>query len=237
MISNTLQRQSQLTTDRYLPVKDSILEFFNVKEREEMKNFLFACLVFSTGIVNAAMMNPNLTTIDFNSVSLDNVGTYTDQGVTFSAPGGKFSSKTMTPNGTVGLLTERFTGSIQRPAFRADIAGGTDFVSVDLGDFGMDLDTIFLKVFDASDNLLSSTSLICCSSMSEMFTLSLTAKNISYALFGSTGIFANSVFADNFTFNNNVSAVPIPAAVWLFGSGLVGLIGIRRKSKLAVQSS
>lgn len=27
------------------------------------------------------------------------------------------------------------------------------------------------------------------------------------------------------------SAVPIPAAVWLLGSGLIGLIGIRRKSK------
>jgi hypothetical protein len=29
----------------------------------------------------------------------------------------------------------------------------------------------------------------------------------------------------------NVSAVPIPAAVWLFGSGLLGLIGIARRKK------
>ncbi|BBO68373.1 hypothetical protein DSCA_23030 [Desulfosarcina alkanivorans] len=29
---------------------------------------------------------------------------------------------------------------------------------------------------------------------------------------------------------NGVSAVPVPAAVWLLGSGLVGLIGIRRKT-------
>jgi hypothetical protein len=27
------------------------------------------------------------------------------------------------------------------------------------------------------------------------------------------------------------SAVPVPAAVWLFGSGLLGLVGIRRKMK------
>jgi hypothetical protein len=38
------------------------------------------------------------------------------------------------------------------------------------------------------------------------------------------------VFIDNFTVNSaNVSAVPVPAAVWLFGSGLVGLLGFNRK--------
>ena len=34
-------------------------------------------------------------------------------------------------------------------------------------------------------------------------------------------------------FEGNVSAVPIPAAVWLFGSGLLGLIGITRRKKAA----
>jgi len=41
----------------------------------------------------------------------------------------------------------------------------------------------------------------------------------------------------NFTYNGasvNVSAVPVPAAAWLFGSGLIGLVGIaRRKTQLA----
>ena len=30
-----------------------------------------------------------------------------------------------------------------------------------------------------------------------------------------------------------LSAVPVPAAVWLFGSGLLGLIGVARRNKLA----
>ena len=35
------------------------------------------------------------------------------------------------------------------------------------------------------------------------------------------------LFADDFTIG--VSAVPVPAAVWLFGSGLIGLIGVARR--------
>jgi len=31
--------------------------------------------------------------------------------------------------------------------------------------------------------------------------------------------------------DGNVSAVPVPAAVWLFGSGLLGLVGIARRKK------
>jgi hypothetical protein len=30
-----------------------------------------------------------------------------------------------------------------------------------------------------------------------------------------------------------VSAIPVPAAAWLFGSGLLGLIGVARRKKTA----
>lgn len=33
---------------------------------------------------------------------------------------------------------------------------------------------------------------------------------------------------------NTTSAVPLPAAVWLFGSGLMGLVGVSRRRKIAV---
>ena len=36
-----------------------------------------------------------------------------------------------------------------------------------------------------------------------------------------------SIAYDNFT----ITAVPVPAAVWLFGSGLIGLVGIARRKK------
>ena len=47
-------------------------------------------------------------------------------------------------------------------------------------------------------------------------------------------VMQNGPFAgDNitFAFEGTVSAVPVPAAVWLFGSGLIGLIGVARRKK------
>ena len=36
---------------------------------------------------------------------------------------------------------------------------------------------------------------------------------------------------DNVSIVTDVSAVPVPAAVWLFGSGLLGLVGVARRKK------
>ena len=40
-------------------------------------------------------------------------------------------------------------------------------------------------------------------------------------------------YFDNVTITTDVSAVPVPAAVWLFGSGLLGLIGVARRKHAA----
>ncbi|MGB5718279.1 MAG: VPLPA-CTERM sorting domain-containing protein [Gammaproteobacteria bacterium] len=40
-------------------------------------------------------------------------------------------------------------------------------------------------------------------------------------------------FFDRISITTDVSAVPVPAAVWLFGSGLLGLVGIARRKKAA----
>jgi hypothetical protein len=39
------------------------------------------------------------------------------------------------------------------------------------------------------------------------------------------------VIFDNILIDGTVSSVPIPAAAWLFGSGLIGLIGVARRRK------
>jgi hypothetical protein len=36
-------------------------------------------------------------------------------------------------------------------------------------------------------------------------------------------------FDDSYSYNMNVEAVPVPAAAWLFGSAVAGLVGLRRR--------
>jgi hypothetical protein len=48
-----------------------------------------------------------------------------------------------------------------------------------------------------------------------------------YMTAGADGDYAT--LGDNFI-GTEIKAVPVPAAVWLLGSGLLGLFGIRRKS-------
>jgi hypothetical protein len=68
-----------------------------------------------------------------------------------------------------------------------------------------------------------------------------------YQLFGFTGNNSTSTLQSyilgtasldvngNLTLTGNTtSAVPLPAAVWLFGSGLMGLVGVSRRRKIAV---
>jgi len=48
---------------------------------------------------------------------------------------------------------------------------------------------------------------------------------------GPTGACVADIYFDNASMT--VAAVPVPAAVWLFGSGLLGLIGVARRKKAA----
>ena len=46
-----------------------------------------------------------------------------------------------------------------------------------------------------------------------------------------TMFFSDNAIATATVTTMTVNPVPIPAAVWLFGSGLIGLIGIARRKK------
>ena len=48
---------------------------------------------------------------------------------------------------------------------------------------------------------------------------------------GSTDIIRVGTYVSTGTFTAATTVVPIPAAVWLFGSGLLGLIGVARRKK------
>ena len=49
-----------------------------------------------------------------------------------------------------------------------------------------------------------------------------------------TGYTASGVYYDNFNLSGT-PAVPVPAAIWLFGSGLLGLVGMARRNRRSNQ--
>ena len=48
---------------------------------------------------------------------------------------------------------------------------------------------------------------------------------------GNRFIVPNGFLGPNFAYLDEFSVVPVPAAMWLFGSGLIGLIGVARRKK------
>lgn len=191
-----------------------------------MKKILTTAIILFSSFIATAHAAP--VTINFNSEPLFNVSSYTTQGVTFSKGSANLSTE-VAPTGSLAIRGNSFSSV---DPFKAVIAGGAKSVSVDLGDYGQDLDKIFLSVYDIANNLLGTTSVNCCTS-STMVTLSLAFEDISYAIFGTIGgQFKNSVYADNFTYTPSVSEVPVPAAAWLFASGLMGFTAMRRRSNL-----
>lgn len=110
-------------------------------------------------------------------------------------------------------------------------AGFIDLARVDvffLDSVGDTLDSFaFLDDINTSSadwNLFSDTRLI--SSGTRSIDVLLTSTR-------SVGTSSDSFF-DEVSFQlNNVNIVPVPAAIWLFGSGLLGLIGMARRKKAA----
>jgi hypothetical protein len=82
-----------------------------------------------------------------------------------------------------------------------------------------------LNAYDASNNLLESFALpITLSSNAGEF-YGLADAGIAYATLSNTSGY-DWIFIDNF---KSTAAVPLPAGLWLLGTGLFGLLGIRQK--------
>lgn len=164
--------------------------------------------------------------IDFSTAPAGPVVSFTIGSVTFSAVGGGGAIiSATTPNGTTGILD----ANIPRKELRADIVGGATSVSIDLGDFDADADTLFLEIFNSSNVSLGFTSLLIDASFTGMDTLTLSASDIAYAEFGARtpALGGSSVFADNFEFTQ--TTVPEPSAILLLGTGLAGVAGVIRR--------
>ena len=204
-----------------------------------MKRMCWMVLVCALVVACAGPAGAALTVVTFEDLPVSPFAVYTEGKVSFTAVGGGLLQEVNTVNGTAGITGVGVGTSPVFPELRADITGGARFVSVDLGDFNADTETVFLEVFSSSGASLGSASAFRPMTFGPMQTLSLTAPTggpcIAYAIFGgrlSSLDNGSSVAADNFAFEacQCPPVVPVPGAVLLgaMGTGLVGYLRRRR---------
>jgi hypothetical protein len=197
----------------------------------EKYNFLSSVYISIIAIFAGFSNSSSATTITFDGLVLPtDTFSYFESGVTFTAVNDGPISTQLSPNGTTGLRAVEVNPPSIIPELRADFAVQVSYVAVDLGDFGgSDNDLLFLEAFDSLGDLIDSTSLQIFSSGMWTLSLSLATPDISYVVFGARAPSArgSSVIADNFSFT--VAPIPLPPALYLFGSGLLGLVGVARK--------
>ena len=113
--------------------------------------------------------------------------------------------------------------------YRADFSvAGVSMVSVDIGDNNGDADDLNLFAFDAADNPLAFDSVSILDTYIGFKTLTVSAANISYVLFGGTGLDGNNnLYADNFSYET--AQVPLPAGGILLLTALLGLGAAKRR--------
>jgi hypothetical protein len=105
---------------------------------------------------------------------------------------------------------------------------GVRSVSVDMGDWNADADSLYLKAYDAGNNLLNAAYDTLPWTLNGGHTLAVTTSaDISYVLFNTDYPYPGSVFCDNFIYTAN--PVPLPSALLLFAPGLAGLAALRRR--------
>jgi hypothetical protein len=141
---------------------------------------------------------------------------------------------------TVGVSSLHYSilsGYLAMGRIEAEFPHLVNYVQITGGDMGNLPDSFTMEAYDSSGHLITSANTgpfsgggLGGSYYVDQGTLSLSAPDIKYIYFYCTTHVIpdqeGGISFDDLVFN--YQPVPIPGALWLFGSGLLGLLGIRR---------
>jgi len=208
-------------------------------KKNRTKLAMTVALSLSAGAVQAAQLavNGDFETGDFTgwtqfpgagtqSITSDNNGGLWAGNITVG--GGPFNTVLKQANLAAGLLTPGQTVNVSFDAKGSYPDGGVLFVEnfSELSGGGVSFND--LKTFGITNAWQTfSYSTILGPDVSGGFTLQFAG------VCGAAASCLSDSFLDNISITADVSSVPVPAAVWLFGSGILGLIGVARRKKAA----
>lgn len=193
---------------------------------------LYCLSLLAAMTIASSQASATTTTLDFNTTALGDITGVDFGGVTFR------NSRVLngSPAGGRGL---RPLGPDSITYFFADFTvSGVTTVAVTMGDFGTDVDNLFLRAFDSGGNRLGEFTATVFAAPSGVPTTKrvsiTTSTEIASVEFFARANSGNSVFADDFAFTVTQSpsaAVPLPAAGWALLAGIGSLrVASRRKA-------
>jgi hypothetical protein len=170
----------------------------------------------------SATTSASASLLDFNDEN--NLGVALGVGMLWNGTGGGHLYNEYWDNDDIiGFSTDTYVNSFQMNAMPWENYGGGDIGSIDIAG----LNSVGQTIWNTTVDLTNYTD------WSNWFTVNVETADIRQLVFFAPGNaphfngFWPSI--DNLVINEQVSQVPVPAAVWLFGSGLMGLLGFNRK--------
>jgi len=207
------------------------------KENKTMKKlwFLVAVLVLSFGMASVAQADT--VVIGFENLTLgSSYASIVYPGVTFTYIGSSNnilqvqSSPGPPLSGNVILGGDTYQNT---EWYKATMAVETHSVSVDMGDYNADIDSLVLKAFDSANNLLATDTFYNPANVYGGHTLSVSSSTaIAYLLFNEVNDPLGSPYQGSIYFDNFTYSTPEPTLSLLLGIGFGAVVlGTWRKKK------